>query len=164
MSNQVRTLPTPLGLSDFEVGVTLGTGSFGRVRFATHKVSGYSDELLVNEQEFRMDKLAFDFMHIGGYFKLFSVHFTHLPSFIGNQFDLGNKDVEKSRSYTFTTSEILFLNHQSTKITYVIHLQFTIGRTHDLRKEYFVSVRSSIYCPSIRYFSRFVILISFSLY
>ena len=24
---------------DFEVGVTLGTGSFGRVRFATHKVS-----------------------------------------------------------------------------------------------------------------------------
>ena len=23
---------------DFEVGVTLGTGSFGRVRFATHKV------------------------------------------------------------------------------------------------------------------------------
>ena len=25
-------------LDDFEVGVTLGTGSFGRVRFATHKV------------------------------------------------------------------------------------------------------------------------------
>jgi hypothetical protein len=35
----VRTLPTPLSLLDFDVGVTLGTGSFGRVRFATHKVS-----------------------------------------------------------------------------------------------------------------------------
>ncbi len=39
MSNpSVRTLPTPLTLDDFDVGVTLGTGSFGRVRFATHKV------------------------------------------------------------------------------------------------------------------------------
>lgn len=39
MSGSVRTLPTPLTLDDFDVGVTLGTGSFGRVRFATHKVS-----------------------------------------------------------------------------------------------------------------------------
>jgi hypothetical protein len=40
MSNpSVRTLPTPLTLDDFDVGVTLGTGSFGRVRFATHKVN-----------------------------------------------------------------------------------------------------------------------------
>lgn len=40
MSNPaVRTLPTPLTLDDFDVGVTLGTGSFGRVRFATHKVN-----------------------------------------------------------------------------------------------------------------------------
>ena len=42
--------PTPLpvatfpqisakSLDEFDVGVTLGTGSFGRVRFATHKVS-----------------------------------------------------------------------------------------------------------------------------
>ena len=39
MSNpNVRTLPTPLGLADFEIGVTLGTGSFGRVRIVTHKV------------------------------------------------------------------------------------------------------------------------------
>jgi hypothetical protein len=38
MAGSVRTLPTPLSLSDFDVGVTLGTGSFGRVRFATHKV------------------------------------------------------------------------------------------------------------------------------
>ena len=36
---EVRTLPTPLGLTDFDMGVTLGTGSFGRVRFVTHKVS-----------------------------------------------------------------------------------------------------------------------------
>ena len=28
-----------LDLAAFDVGVTLGTGSFGRVRFATHKVS-----------------------------------------------------------------------------------------------------------------------------
>eukprot|EP00606_Chrysophyceae_sp_TOSAG23-5_P001411 GSChrysophyteH2.ASY1.ANO1.194.1 assembled CDS len=39
-SNEVRTLPSPLGLSDFELGVTLGTGSFGRVRFVTHKATG----------------------------------------------------------------------------------------------------------------------------
>jgi hypothetical protein len=38
MTSPVRTLPTPLSLNDFDVGVTLGTGSFGRVRFATHKV------------------------------------------------------------------------------------------------------------------------------
>lgn len=38
MANVVRTLPTPLSLADFDVGVTLGTGSFGRVRFSTHKV------------------------------------------------------------------------------------------------------------------------------
>ena len=29
---------TAKSTDDFEVGVTLGTGSFGRVRFATHKV------------------------------------------------------------------------------------------------------------------------------
>jgi serine/threonine protein kinase len=30
----------PLSLADFNVGVTLGTGSFGRVKFSTHKVKG----------------------------------------------------------------------------------------------------------------------------
>jgi hypothetical protein len=42
----VRTLPTPLTLDDFDVGVTLGTGSFGRVRFATHKVLCHSSRWL----------------------------------------------------------------------------------------------------------------------
>ena len=37
-STVVRTLPTPINLAQFDLGVTLGTGSFGRVRFATHKV------------------------------------------------------------------------------------------------------------------------------
>jgi serine/threonine protein kinase len=36
----VRQLPTPLSLGDFELGVTLGTGSFGRVRFCTHRQTG----------------------------------------------------------------------------------------------------------------------------
>ena len=43
MTNQpvvIRTLPTPVSLSHFEIGVTLGTGSFGRVRIVTHKNSG----------------------------------------------------------------------------------------------------------------------------
>ena len=31
-------LGSNLGLDSFDVGVTLGTGSFGRVRFGTHKV------------------------------------------------------------------------------------------------------------------------------
>lgn len=31
-------LAAPLDATQFEMGVTLGTGSFGRVRFATHKV------------------------------------------------------------------------------------------------------------------------------
>uniref|UniRef100_K3WI19 Protein kinase domain-containing protein n=1 Tax=Globisporangium ultimum (strain ATCC 200006 / CBS 805.95 / DAOM BR144) TaxID=431595 RepID=K3WI19_GLOUD len=29
----------PLDASQFDMGVTLGTGSFGRVRFATHKAT-----------------------------------------------------------------------------------------------------------------------------
>ena len=33
-------LPEPLTLKQFTLGVTLGTGSFGRVRFATHKATG----------------------------------------------------------------------------------------------------------------------------
>uniref|UniRef100_A0A6S9HA20 cAMP-dependent protein kinase n=1 Tax=Heterosigma akashiwo TaxID=2829 RepID=A0A6S9HA20_HETAK len=33
-------LPQPLSLDDFDLGVTLGTGSFGRVRFITHKATG----------------------------------------------------------------------------------------------------------------------------
>jgi len=37
-NSTIRTLPPPLDLTQFTVGVTLGTGSFGRVRFATHKV------------------------------------------------------------------------------------------------------------------------------
>ena len=36
----------PLSLSDFEVGVTLGVGSFGRVRIATHKVRGSRLDIL----------------------------------------------------------------------------------------------------------------------
>ena len=44
----VRTLPSPLALDDFELGVTLGTGSFGRVRFCTHKVRSPSSALLVS--------------------------------------------------------------------------------------------------------------------
>jgi serine/threonine protein kinase len=40
MGEEVRTLPTPIALGDFELGVTLGTGSFGRVRFVTHKSTG----------------------------------------------------------------------------------------------------------------------------
>jgi serine/threonine protein kinase len=36
----VRTLPSPVDLDHFEIGVTLGTGSFGRVRIVTHKSTG----------------------------------------------------------------------------------------------------------------------------
>jgi len=35
----IRKVLKGCGLDDFDVGVTLGTGSFGRVRFATHKGS-----------------------------------------------------------------------------------------------------------------------------
>jgi hypothetical protein len=34
----VERLPQPITLDQFELGVTLGTGSFGRVRFVVHKV------------------------------------------------------------------------------------------------------------------------------
>jgi len=40
LSTPIRTLPQPIDLSHFTIGVTLGTGSFGRVRFATHKATG----------------------------------------------------------------------------------------------------------------------------
>jgi serine/threonine protein kinase len=33
-------LPEPITMAQFELGVTLGTGSFGRVRFVTHKSTG----------------------------------------------------------------------------------------------------------------------------
>lgn len=48
--SEVRTLPTPISLSDFDVGVTLGTGSFGRVRFATHKVRQTEVSTVVNNE------------------------------------------------------------------------------------------------------------------
>lgn len=44
---EVRKLPTPLSLDDFDVGVTLGTGSFGRVRFATHKVYNIHKHIII---------------------------------------------------------------------------------------------------------------------
>jgi hypothetical protein len=41
----IRTFSTPIKLSDFELGVTLGTGSFGRVKFAVHKVKTYKESI-----------------------------------------------------------------------------------------------------------------------
>ena len=43
---RVERLPSPLTLDQFELGVTLGTGSFGRVRFVVHKVSLQGGSLL----------------------------------------------------------------------------------------------------------------------
>jgi serine/threonine protein kinase len=40
MSSAEWRLPAGLGVGDFDIGVTLGTGSFGRVRFVTHKETG----------------------------------------------------------------------------------------------------------------------------
>ena len=51
MSDAVRTLPSPLNLTDFDIGVTLGTGSFGRVRFVTHKVSLFTHWLFLSSCE-----------------------------------------------------------------------------------------------------------------
>lgn len=73
----VRTLPTPLSLSDFDVGVTLGTGSFGRVRFSTHKVC----------------------IHF-----LVKLQFSNSTNFSDDWIVLGNKNVEKSRSDKITAS------------------------------------------------------------
>ena len=39
MIKRLHKFTTSLDGTHFELGVTLGTGSFGRVRFATHKVS-----------------------------------------------------------------------------------------------------------------------------
>lgn len=36
----IRTLGGVICLEDFDLGVTLGTGSFGRVKFATHRSTG----------------------------------------------------------------------------------------------------------------------------
>ena len=40
MSGAERTKLSAAAANEFDVGVTLGTGSFGRVRFATHKGTG----------------------------------------------------------------------------------------------------------------------------
>ena len=37
-AGRIERLPHPVTLEQFEMGITLGTGSFGRVRFAVHKV------------------------------------------------------------------------------------------------------------------------------
>lgn len=37
-SSSVRSLGDNICLGDFDLGVTLGTGSFGRVKFAMHRV------------------------------------------------------------------------------------------------------------------------------
>lgn len=39
---RIERLPQPITLDQFELGVTLGTGSFGRVRFVVHKVRLHS--------------------------------------------------------------------------------------------------------------------------
>ena len=38
-SSSVRSLGDNICLGDFDLGVTLGTGSFGRVKFAMHRVT-----------------------------------------------------------------------------------------------------------------------------
>jgi serine/threonine protein kinase len=40
MSGPEWKLPEPITMAQFDLGVTLGTGSFGRVRFVTHKSTG----------------------------------------------------------------------------------------------------------------------------
>jgi len=49
----------PCHIDDFEVGVTLGTGSFGRVRFATHRASSehYAIKMLKKSEVIRFQQV-----------------------------------------------------------------------------------------------------------
>ena len=84
MSTVVRTLPTPLSLSDFDVGVTLGTGSFGRVRFSTHRVS-YIVSIIYCFNKYNSIMILITILYIGYWFLL------------------GSKNVKESGSYKITT-------------------------------------------------------------
>ncbi|DBA03561.1 TPA: hypothetical protein N0F65_011462 [Lagenidium giganteum] len=54
-------LPAPLDGSQFEMGVTLGTGSFGRVRFATHKNTAtfWAIKILKKAEIIRLQQVTF---------------------------------------------------------------------------------------------------------
>lgn len=54
-------LPQPLSLDKFELGVTLGTGSFGRVRFATHKETNtyWAIKMLKKAEVIRLQQVSF---------------------------------------------------------------------------------------------------------
>ena len=81
-SSSVRSFNGPINLSDFDLGVTLGTGSFGRVRFAIHKVINSIGHTILN----RTNLYCYDMIIL-----------------IGNKVHLGNKNVEKVRSCSIAT-------------------------------------------------------------
>lgn len=56
--------PGPFSLDDFDAGVTLGTGSFGRVRIATHKATQtpWAIKILKKVEIVRMQQVAGRFL------------------------------------------------------------------------------------------------------
>jgi hypothetical protein len=42
-----KSLPILLRLSDFDIGVTLGAGSFGRIRLVTYTVGTQEDVIII---------------------------------------------------------------------------------------------------------------------
>jgi len=93
MSNVVRTLPTPLALDDFELGVTLGTGSFGRVRFCTHKV--HKTVMFYPKYSILHYPLFTFFLLLFFFFPFFSSE----TLYSGDGIFLGHENAEESRSH-----------------------------------------------------------------
>lgn len=52
-------------IDEYEVGVTLGTGSFGRVKFATHKKNKnhYAIKILKKAEVIRFQQVSFTFSY-----------------------------------------------------------------------------------------------------
>ena len=106
MGEEVRTLPSPLGLSDFELGVTLGTGSFGRVRFVTHKVrtAGCVDVcakllcLTVHRNAITANRRNIRARHFSNIFPHSTSLHTHTTQVYG--FILGSENAQESRGYS----------------------------------------------------------------
>jgi hypothetical protein len=154
----VRTLPTPISLEDFDIGVTLGTGSFGRVRFATHRVS-----------------FSYWICLLKSYLFNCITEFPNPSLFSsGNIFNMGNQNVEKVRNHSITTGTYvsccpsasisissIFIAESGLYPDQLLSCLLSLslpshlpGGAYDIGKEHIVTLRPSIHSSIVSNVSR----------
>ncbi|RHY52462.1 hypothetical protein DYB37_008899 [Aphanomyces astaci] len=116
-------LPGPLDITHFDFGVTLGTGSFGRVRFATHKV-----EHMISEKTILMCLDHPFIVNLAGTFQDTRCLYMVLEYVIGGEFFT---HLRKAGRFDFNTTK--FYSSQVVSIFEYLHSQDFIYR--DLKPE-----------------------------